>query len=115
MNALQVHIVANVTEVGKAQRPIFHCSGPNLPLPLSDDAETRRKLLALFEYFLLQASEATKGSLPSLPENLSEQPRYLDKARIWLNQVESGKKGAHCTVWEDDKGQRHIHIVTTNG
>lgn len=89
----------------------FLIHGPVLPVSESPEI-VRNAGSALLSAFLHKFTEAQNKALPSLPENFKATPAYLNTARIWLAQVESGKSGALCTAWETEDGKRHILIET---
>jgi hypothetical protein len=60
---------------------------------------------------LAELPAAVNKTLPSLPEKLDEQPRFLSLARQWLALVENGKCAARCQASELPTGERQIIIT----
>jgi hypothetical protein len=114
MKKLQIQIAAAAYEPGSNKNKIILLtSGPMVNADLNEESiEVVHKLAgSLLDLFLLQLPQAAQESLPSLPEKIAEQPRYLDVARQMLAKVESGKLTARCVAYEQN-GDHYILIAT---
>ena len=89
---------------GAQPRMVSLASGPKFtPNNLTTHPDLiRRQAQDMLEMFFLQLPQQITNSLPSLPEKITDQPRYLATALQWLALVESGKCQAKCIASEDE-------------